>query len=308
MAVFTITDEWDSTEPLGSRNAGDIDAYIRNLKAALIERYELEHYSIEEGAAGTSTTKEASTAQGRHIAGLVGCIGRGTHTAMNAMSNPGEGAFWITTDASGAPDNYPEGTTYRYTSGAWVTSQLASGTIYASAVEAIDETTDNKALSPVVVPDIMQSTLNPFINYAKFHHTETAGTDGGTFTSGAWQIRQLTQVTNNITGVSVATNKVTLPAGTYKVQAKAIGQECGAHMIAIWNDTDSSFELTGMSADNSNNTSTTATLSGQFTIAAGKDIELQHRCSATKNTNGLGKACNFGVAEVYAELEIWRLD
>lgn len=147
MAVFVYTGEVDSTEPLGSRNASDIDNYIRNLKGALNERMKLEHYSID-AADGESTTTGDVNAQGRHVAGLVGCIGRGTYATMTALTEPGEGAFWIKTDSAGGTD---AGTTYRYTSGAWVASQLATGTIYATAAEAIDGATTDKALSPATV-------------------------------------------------------------------------------------------------------------------------------------------------------------
>ena len=50
-----------------------------------------------------------------------------------------------------------------------------------------------------------------------------------------------------------------------------------------------------------------ATTTGRFTIAAAKDIRLEHYCDTTQATNGFGIACNFaGVVEVFAELEFWK--
>jgi hypothetical protein len=40
-------------------------------------------------------------------------------------------------------------------------------------------------------------------------------------------------------------------------------------------------------------------ISGRFTIASQKVFEVQHRCSATRNTDGFGTACSFDEVEVY---------
>ncbi|MBK9322713.1 MAG: hypothetical protein IPM97_07165 [Bdellovibrionaceae bacterium] len=49
-----------------------------------------------------------------------------------------------------------------------------------------------------------------------------ANTAGGTFTSGSWQTRTLnTTRFNTIPGASLASNQITLPAGTYYVRAVA---------------------------------------------------------------------------------------
>ena len=48
------------------------------------------------------------------------------------------------------------------------------------------------------------------------------GTQGGAFTAGAWQTRDLnTVLTNTITGASLTANQITLPAGKYYVEASA---------------------------------------------------------------------------------------
>ena len=52
---------------------------------------------------------------------------------------------------------------------------------------------------------------------------------------------------------------------------------------------------------------TTARLVGQFTIAAGKALELQHYIASARSGDGLGtNVVNSGEVEVYAILECWK--
>ena len=63
------------------------------------------------------------------------------------------------------------------------------------------------------------------------------GTNGGTFTSGAWRTRDLnTVLTNTITGASLSANQITLPAGKYYVEAKSVATEVERHKVRFVND------------------------------------------------------------------------
>lgn len=138
---------------------------------------------------------------------------------------------------------------------------------------------------------------------------KAAGTNGGTFTSGAWQTRTLnTSVTNTISGASLATNQITLPAGTYEIEARAPGLDCGNHKAKLRNITDGTDVIVGASTrSGDSNTQMEGTVVGRFTIAASKVFELQHRCSVTKATTGFGQASNFSVTEVYAEVIVRKV-
>lgn len=138
-------------------------------------------------------------------------------------------------------------------------------------------------------------------------HAVSSGTDGGTFTSGAWRVRTLTNFTNNITGASVASNQVTLPDGTYNVEGWAVGYFCGSHQSALYNVTDATTVMTGASVY-AGEGSPESRFSNIITVSGGPKVyELRHRCSSTKSTNGLGLACGFGVNEVYAQLLIVKI-
>jgi hypothetical protein len=137
---------------------------------------------------------------------------------------------------------------------------------------------------------------------------KAAGTDGGTFTSGAWRTRTLnTQVTNTITDASLATNQITLPAGTYEVQASAPTHSVGLNKLKLVNITDTTDLLNGTSVTDGDSVGSLAVLSGVITLTAAKVIELQHRCSGGQPTTGFGQASGFSTTEVYSEVMIKKL-
>jgi hypothetical protein len=138
---------------------------------------------------------------------------------------------------------------------------------------------------------------------------KASGTDGGTFTVGAWRTRTLqTTLTNEISGASLASNQITLPAGTYYIEASA---PCfnGDHQAKLRNTTDGSDTLIGTSEaeDGSDPTQTRSHIRGRFTIAAQKIFEIQHQTSNTQSTTGFGRAVGFGVTEVYTDVQIWKV-
>ena len=139
---------------------------------------------------------------------------------------------------------------------------------------------------------------------------QTSGTAGGTFTSGAWRTRTLnTVVINEITGASLAANQITLPAGTYRVRARANAVLVGNHTAKLRNITAGSDTVIGSNAyaDNVNSGASDSFVIGQFTIAADTVFELQHRGATTVVTYGFGGAASFSVVEVYGEVWIEKV-
>lgn len=144
--------------------------------------------------------------------------------------------------------------------------------------------------------------------------TQSASTDAGTFTSGSWQTRLLnTEVTNEISGASLASNTITLPAGTYFIVARAPAHtNVQAHKAKLRNTTDGSDTIIGSNARMSSTEASTGMMSdswvfGRFTIAGTKNFQLQHRCGTTVSGNGFGEESDFGVTEVYSEALIWKV-
>lgn len=159
---------------------------------------------------------------------------------------------------------------------------------------------------------ISSSGGNPWNQFFHVVDEKAADVDGGTFTSGSWQTRTLnTVLTNEISGASLSSNQITLPAGDYYIEARAPAVFVRLHKAKLRDITAGSDALIGSSchiqnADDSG--STDSVMSGKLTVSSSTTYEVQHRCSDTRVTFGFGIASNFGVVERYAEVRIWKLD
>lgn len=149
-----------------------------------------------------------------------------------------------------------------------------------------------------------------FDAYAHIRDEKTANTSGGTPTTGSFQTRTLNTEVSDPSGiVSLSSNQFTLGAGTYWIKARSPFYAAGRCKIKLRNITDSSDALIGSSAycNNSAYSHIDAIVEGRITIAGTKAFEIQYRCENTDGTTrGLGVESNFGVVEVYTEVEIWR--
>lgn len=120
---------------------------------------------------------------------------------------------------------------------------------------------------------------------------KTSGTDGGTFTSGAWRTRDLNTEVVDVGGhCSLSSNQFTLDAGTYEIIAFVPGVQCNSHQARLRNITDSTTTISGTSSFSlaTYNGETYSIITGRFTIAASKAFEIQHICATTKATVGFG--------------------
>jgi hypothetical protein len=145
---------------------------------------------------------------------------------------------------------------------------------------------------------------------AIFNETQASGTAGGTFTSGSYVKRTLnTTVVNNITGCSIASSVITLPAGTYQVFASAPAFRVDNHKLRLQNTTAATTIQIGSSEYTLNTTEvvTNSLLNAYFTLSVSSTIELQHRCATTRATNGLGVPTSFTDNEIYSQITITKV-
>jgi hypothetical protein len=135
-------------------------------------------------------------------------------------------------------------------------------------------------------------------------------TQGGGFTSSAWRTRDLqTTPVNTISGASVGSNQITLPAGTYSILASAPAFKVASHVTRLYNITDSAETIIGTIEQSAaaDTITTRSFINGNFTIAGTKTFEIQHYSSATQATNGFGSAGGLGVVEVYTSVYIEKV-
>ena len=156
----------------------------------------------------------------------------------------------------------------------------------------------------------LNGVVDNFADIAIFNETQASGTNGGTFTSGSYLKRTLnTTVVNNITGCSIASSVITLPAGTFYVSAAAPNFDVSDNKTKLRNTTAGTDIAIGVSSyvANGENVVGTNQLLTLFVLTGSTNIELQHRCAVTKNTNGFGKATSFGDSEIYSQITIVRV-
>ena len=244
--------------------------------------------SVDIGTPGSGTVDSSAIVAGAvddtHISGLAaskltgtvavanGGTGAATHTANNVLIGNGTSAI-----TSVAPS----------TSGNVLTS---NGSAWASTAPAAGGAFETKLLH--------------------IEDQKSSGTSAGTFTSGADRTRELnTVVTNEITGASLATNQITLPAGDYYAEILAPAYRVENHKALLWNITTSTTLLSGQSADAASgaNSKTDSCVMGRFTLAGTNVLEARHRSTLSRSSNGLGRATSYGAYELYTIVKIWRV-
>ena len=151
--------------------------------------------------------------------------------------------------------------------------------------------------------------------YSMLHvqHQETSGTRAGTLTAGARRTRPLnTVLTNEIFGASLASNQITLPAGTYLVIAWAAHRQVNRTQLYLYDETGAADLLVGSTgwSSSANSEQGVDIVTGRFTIASESDLELEHECTTTRANDGMGEAAGVSFTvphEVYADVMIWKV-
>ena len=153
----------------------------------------------------------------------------------------------------------------------------------------------------------LTGTGNPFGGQLlHVQQQQTSGTDGGASTAGTWVKRVLnTTLTNEIASASVGSDQITLPAGTYYIEAHAPSYNTGPCVTRLRNVTDSTDTLIG-TAEPTSVAHQRSVTSGRFIIAGTKTFEFQMRTNASSGS-GFGHASSQGVTEVYTDVKIWKV-
>ena len=157
------------------------------------------------------------------------------------------------------------------------------------------------------------STLcQDYVGYLHVREEQASGTHGGTSTSATNHVRVLNTVvgSNTINGASLASNIVTLPAGTYDFEASAPCYFGNAHKLTLYNDTDSTDLFVGQSAFPASGGASSVSHSvckGRFTLSVAKNVKLRHYITSGAATDGLGFPTSTGTAEVYSSAQFWKI-
>ncbi len=136
---------------------------------------------------------------------------------------------------------------------------------------------------------------------------KSTGTNGGTFTAGAWQTRDLTVISAIASTISLGSNQITLQPGTYTIQISAPAYKVGLHQVRLQNITDGSTIAYGSSAiANSSGGATYSLIETNILINKVTTLAIQHQCTVTEANDGFGIAGGFG-DEVYTTVKITNI-
>jgi hypothetical protein len=151
--------------------------------------------------------------------------------------------------------------------------------------------------------------LSPF-PYIKVSDQKASGTAGGaSVASDITQTRTFNTVdVNTITGASLATNTVTLPAGTYEVSGFSSFNNSLIAKIFLYNSSDSTYAIIGVNGGTgAAGNPSHVVLSGRFTITASKNFIMRYYVSNAQAANGLGLALSSGQVEIYSQIEFRKV-
>lgn len=170
------------------------------------------------------------------------------------------------------------------------------------------------SLTPATIAGYMETAISNLLSgaflgvgYMLLKDEKPQGTHAGASVIGI-QTRTLNTVAaNTIVGASLASNQITLPAGTYRVTGRAPAFVNSTKGF-LYNVTDSvnqiiGYNYNGITGANSDQSQSDAMIDGRFTISGTKVFEFRQYCSEETPLDGLGAFVGQGV-EVYTTIEI----
>jgi hypothetical protein len=140
---------------------------------------------------------------------------------------------------------------------------------------------------------------------------KASGVNGGTFTSGAWQTRDLNTVSGDSSIVSLAANVFTLQVGEYDIEVEAPAYGVLEHQVGIAVSTSSTPDVVVGGSSYATPTYSVANSSfarTKITVTTTTSYKILHRCSSTYLTNGFGvNLGTFGTSNIYTQVKITKL-
>lgn len=270
---------WDVTIPTDSGEVADTGLEMREIKLATEIRLNKEHVDFDDASVGGE--HEKGSAKAYYMSSYPTVRPDGT-TTLNADDS---GRILVRSD------------------GPWL--EVWDGAAF-QKVRPADATVTAALVATGFLSDIYSYAV-----YSNRLGATDVNETAGTFTSGGWRTRVLNTEVHDAEAIgSLASNQITLPAGTYRVRAKAPALQVDYHQIRFRNETDGvtigigTMQLSGASDQAQSYSEVVA----EWTLGHTAVYELQHRCSTTKAVVGFGAgAGSFGVAWDTAVVEIFKL-
>ena len=184
---------------------------------------------------------------------------------------------------------------------------IADGTLVTSQ-STLDATKLSGNLPAISGAALTGISAGLFGNYAILLDQKSEGTDAGTFTANQWQVRDLnTEYYDPDSIVTLSNNIFVLNAGYYFIRFSATAHRVGTHKCVLFRESGTQTIFANGSSerlvtDGGSNRSE-GVWRGQ--ISGTVNLQIRHRCSDTRNNDGLGKASTADT-EVYTIVEIFK--
>lgn len=170
-------------------------------------------------------------------------------------------------------------------------------------------TSDALFLNLTAQADKATPIIAPLTRTCYIKDVKSSGTNGGTFTAGAWQTRDFNDLSGDTSFITLDSNQITIYPGKYLIRGSAPAHQTSRHKAKLRNITDSTDDIIG-STEYINPTysiQTPSFICGMLELTEKKVFELQHKTETTSTTFGFGVASGFTVDEIYAQLAITKL-
>ena len=164
----------------------------------------------------------------------------------------------------------------------------------------------NFTISKIGVGDLLGV---PVSRTAYIKDVKASGTNGGTFTAGSYQTRDLNTLEGDTEFLSLSANQLTLQPGKYEIESLSMAFAVDSNIAKLRNITDSTDDIIGMPVymASTDGISLGAPIIGVIEITSATTYEIQHRCETTRSTNGFGARNVFGVDNTYTTVKIKKI-
>ncbi|MEH1829530.1 MAG: hypothetical protein V7L22_30040 [Nostoc sp.] len=148
------------------------------------------------------------------------------------------------------------------------------------------------------------------LQFIQLADKRSSGIPGGNFAANVWKERTVNTIAHDDTAsVTLSSNTFVLPPGSYWIDAKAYFYLSNYSQMRLYNTTDNTVLALGITAWNTvSNGGYLNHVSGYFTVASGKNLQLQYHVSASNlQSANTGDAAGNGNDEIYALIDIFKV-
>jgi hypothetical protein len=237
---------------------------------------------------------ETSTSTGTGDITLAGAVAG--FRAFDDVMADGDTCYYVieAVDADGVPTGDWETGLGTFNDTDTLTRTVVSRSTNANAAVSFAAGTKRVALT------LISATATPLDRVIHCYEEQPSGTAGGASVANTWTTRVLnTTLANSITGASLASNEITLPAGTYDVSARAPCFSTGTSTgfkLRLYDVTGATTLIDGTSMWGGVSVEMECHVQGRFTLSATSNVRLEMTSTASRATNGFG--VNAGITGV----------